>query len=113
MNELKPQINLEDFAKLDIRAGTVLSAEEIEGSEKLLKLSVDFGDFGKKQILSGIKLWYKPEDLEGKQYIFILNIEPRKMMGLESQGMILAVDSDERPVLLAPLEKVKNGSIVR
>ncbi|MFZ2664346.1 MAG: methionine--tRNA ligase subunit beta [Patescibacteria group bacterium] len=113
MNELKPQINLEDFAKLDIRAGTVLSAEEIEGSEKLLKLSVDFGDLGKKQILSGIKLWYKPEDLKGNQYIFILNIEPRKMMGLESQGMILAVDSDEKPVLLTSLEKVKDGSIVR
>lgn len=113
MNELKTQIKLEDFAKSDIRAGTIDTVIDVEGSEKLLKLDVDFGDIGKKQILSGIKQWYKTEDLEGKQYVFILNIEPRKMMGVESQGMILAADTDEKPVLLIPLEKVQNGTIIR
>ena len=113
MNELKTRIKFEEFAKLDVRAGTVESVTEVEGSEKLLKLDVDFGEIGKKQILSGIKQWYKPEDLEGKQYVFILNIEPKKLMGLESQGMILAADTDEKPVLLIPLEKVQNGTIIR
>jgi methionine--tRNA ligase beta chain len=113
MNDLKPQIPFEDFAKVDMRAGTIDSVVEIEGSEKLLKLDVDFGDLGKKQILSGIKQWYTPEDLQGKQYVFILNITPRKMMGLESFGMILAADMEEKPVLLVPLEKVPNGTIIR
>lgn len=113
MNELKPQINFDEFAKSDIRAGTIESVVDIEGSEKLLKFDVDFGDLGKKQILSGIKQWYTKEDLEGKQYVFILNIEPKKMMGFESQGMILAADTPEKPVLLIPLEKVPNGTIIR
>jgi methionine--tRNA ligase beta chain len=113
MNELKPQIKFDEFAKSDIRAGTIETVTEVEGSEKLLKLDVDFGELGKKQILSGIKQWYKTEDLEGKQYVFILNIEPRQMMGLESQGMILAADMPEKPVLLVPLEKVPNGTIIR
>jgi methionine--tRNA ligase beta chain len=113
MNELKPQIKFDEFAKSDVRAGTIEVVSEIEGSEKLLKLDVDFGEIGKKQILSGIKQWYKKEDLEGKQYVFILNIEAKKMMGLESQGMILAADMTEKPVLLVPLEKVPNGTIIR
>ncbi|MBW6441316.1 methionine--tRNA ligase, partial [Patescibacteria group bacterium] len=90
MNEPKPIIKFEDFAKIDIRLGTILSAEGVEGSEKLIKMEVDFGEIGKRQIIAGIKAWYSPETIVGKQLPFIINIEPRKMMGLESQGMVLA-----------------------
>ena len=113
MNEIKPLIKFDDFSKIDIRIGTVVSAEEIEGSEKLLKLIVDFGDIGQKQILSGVKEWYSPDDLVEKQLPFIVNIEPRKMMGLESQGMILAVDSDDKAVIFFLDESVENGAPIR
>jgi methionyl-tRNA synthetase len=109
----KQQIKFEDFAKIDMRIGTVISAEDIEGSEKLLKLQVDFGDLGKRQILSGIKEWFKPKSLVNKQVAFVINIEPRKMMGLESQGMILATEFEDKIVLIVPKKKVKNGSFIR
>lgn len=110
-------ITIDDFKKCELKVGTVLEAEEIEGSDKLLKLKVDLGADpsagGPRQILSGIKQWYKPEDLIGKQFVFVANLEPRMMMGLESQGMILAASGEERPVPLIPSEKVANGSGVR
>lgn len=171
-------VTIDDFAKLEFKVGTVISAEEIEGSDRLLKLQVDFGPkiveeierinvipseerveeslnqegrdlsasvemTGEKndesaeivqsedetievtdtvapvetneirQILSGIKQWYKPEDLVGKQFVFITNLAPRKMMGLESQGMIMAAEGEDRPAPLMPSEKVPNGSKIR
>jgi methionine--tRNA ligase beta chain len=113
MNESKSTIDFEDFSKIDIRIGTVVSAEELEGSEKLIKMKVDFGEMGDRQILAGIKAWCKPENLEGRQFPFIVNIETRKMMGFESQGMIMAVDSDDRVTLLLPEESVSNGAFVK
>lgn len=104
-------INYDDFAKVELRIGTILEAEDIEGSEKLLKLQVDFGD-EKRQILSGIKKWYKAEKLVGKQAVFVTNLEPRQMMGLESNGMILCADSG-KPVILKPSSKVPAGSRVK
>ena len=105
-------INIEDFAKCEFKVGTVLSAEEVEGSEKLLKLSVDLGEEEPRQILSGIKAWYTTDDLVGKQFVFVANLEPRKMMGLESQGMIMCADG-EKPIPLTPQEKVENGAKIR
>lgn len=105
-------INIDDFSKVELKVGTILEAGEIEGSEKLLKFKVDLGEEQPRQILSGIKRWYKPKDLVGKQIIIASNLEPRIMMGLESQGMILAV-GDDKPVLLKPSKKVPNGSKVR
>lgn len=109
-------ISFDDFAKVELKVGTILSAEEIPGSDKLLKLQVDLGenpstDSGReiRQILSGIKQWYTPEKLIGKQFIFVTNLESRVMMGLESQGMILAV-GEGKPVLLKPFRKVPAGS---
>lgn len=113
MTEMKPLIKFDDFAKVDMRVGTVVSVEDIEGSEKLLKMEVDFGDLGKRQILAGIKSWYKPENLVGKQLPFVINIEPRKMMGLESQGMILAADSDDKAVILLLEQTVINGTLIK
>lgn len=106
---------INDLTKLVIKIGTVLSAERVEGSEKLLKIILDFGEDQPRQILSGIAKWFNPEDLVGKQVPAIINLEPRKMMGLESQGMILMADDDvnQSVSLLHPHKTVPNGSIVR
>ena len=110
-------ITIDDFAKLELKVGTVLEAEAIEESEKLIKLKVDIGEDppagGPRQILAGIKQWYKPEDLVGKQIIVIANLAPRMMMGFESNGMLLAADTDEGPVFLTPSRKVPPGSKIR
>ncbi|MEK9161550.1 MAG: methionine--tRNA ligase, partial [Patescibacteria group bacterium] len=84
-------INFNDFQKIEISVGEVLSVEKIENSEKLLKLSVDFGEEKPRQVISGIaKTFKQPEKLVGKQFLFVTNLEPRSIMGLESQAMILA-----------------------
>ena len=106
---MKPEITYEDFAKLDIRVGLIENCEEKEGSDKLLRLTVDFGELGKRNILSGIKKWYKPNDLMGKQFTFVVNLAPRKMMGEFSEGMILAADG-KKPQPLKPKGKVQPGA---
>lgn len=106
-------ISIDDFAKVEIKVGTVLEAEFIEGSDKLLKLKVDLGEEESRQVLSGIKQWYKPEQLIGKQFVFVSNLEPRMMMGLESQAMIMAAGTEKKPVLLKPASKVPPGTKVR
>ena len=115
MKEAKPQVKYEDFAKVDVRIGTILTVERLEKSEKLMKLEVDFGELGKRKILAGIAAWYQPEELIGLQTTFVFNLEPRKMMGLESQGMLFAVgfNDDSKPVLLMPRENTENGDGVR
>ena len=104
-------ISFDEFKKLDIRIGKILSAERIESSNKLLKLQVDFGT-EKRQILTGIAKFYEPESLVGKLCPFIFNLEPKKMGELESEGMILSAD-DSGPVLLHPDREIKPGSIVK
>ena len=111
MSEEKPIITFDDFIKLDIRIGTVIEAEKVPNSSKLLKLIIDFGDF-KRQILAGIGTKYSPEDLQGKQIPVIVNLAPRKMAGLESQGMIMAVGDNDVEALLFPTEVVKSGESV-
>ena len=106
---MKPEINYDDFAKLDLRVGTVVDCVDKEGSEKLLRLTVDFGEEGTRNILSGIKQWYKPEDIKGKQFVFVFNLAPRKMMGEESEGMILAADG-KKPNLIKPRSKAESGA---
>ncbi|MFI5265639.1 MAG: methionine--tRNA ligase [Candidatus Levyibacteriota bacterium] len=102
---------IDDLQKLDIRVGTFKSVEPVEGSTKLYKEIVDFGsEIGERQILSGIQKYFTPEELIGKQALFVVNLEPRAMMGLESQGMLLAVDNEEGPVLLIPENQVPNGA---
>lgn len=110
---MKPLINIEQFATMDLRIGRVVNCEVKEGSDKLLRLTVDFGEEGKRNILSGIKQWYKPMQLIGKDFLFIINLEPRKMMGEESQGMILAAEGEKKPVPIKPLSKVKPGATIR
>lgn len=102
-------ISFDDFAKLDLKVGTILEVEDIEDSEKLLKLKVDLGEESPRQILAGLKLWYKMEKLVGKQFVFVANLEPRMMMGLESNGMLLAA-GEKKPIPLKPSAKVLPGT---
>lgn len=112
VDPLKPEIVYDDFGKLDIRIGKVLAAERMPKSDKLLKLTVDSG-LDQRTILSGIAKHYTPEEMVGKQVTFIANLAPRKMMGLESQGMILmAEDKDGKLRLLQPNDEVSPGSKV-
>ena len=109
---LKPEITFDDFSKLDIRIGRVLAAEKMEKSNKLLKLTIDIG-VESRTVLSGIAQHYTPEQIIGKQVTLIANLAPRKMMGIESQGMVLmAEDADGKLKLLQPCEEVVLGSIV-
>lgn len=104
-------ISFDDFKKVELRVGKIESAEIVEGSEKLVKLLVDIGE-EKRQILAGIRAAYSPESLLGKSVVVVANLTPRVMMGMESQGMLLAA-SDETPVLLSPERTVPPGSEVR
>lgn len=107
------QISYEEFSRLDLRIGTVIHAEKVKGSKKLLKIIVDLGELGHRQIIAGIGEKYDPEFLVGKQIVVIANLAPKKIMGLESQGMLLAAGCDNgSPVLLMPCENVKSGSKV-
>ncbi len=107
-------VKFDDFVKVEIRVGTIKECEEIEDSEKLLKLQVDFGKFGIKQIVSGIKQWYIPSDLIAKQAVFAFNLKPRKIFGLESNGMImLATDVDGKPQLVSPVSQVESGTLLK
>ena len=102
-------INYDDFAKLEIKIGKVIAAEKIENTDKLLRLEVDFGD-EKRQIVSGIAEHYQPENLIGREFPFLTNLEPRTLKGVESQGMILAIGTEEKIVLIEPAEEVPPGS---
>lgn len=104
-------ISIEDFAKVELKIGNVTAASEVPGSEKLIQLTVDAGEETLRTILTGMKTWYKPKFFVGKQIVFVSNLEPRTMMGIESQGMIVACGG-EYPVLLKPSKKLPPGSKV-
>ncbi|HUV72461.1 MAG TPA: methionine--tRNA ligase [Clostridia bacterium] len=106
----KPIISYPDFAKLDLRVGTILESEPVEASKKLVKFLIDLGPIGQRTILAGVKDYFEPRELVGTQVLVLANLEPKKMMGLESQGMILMGDVDGRPVLLIPQNKVPVGT---
>ncbi|PIR37230.1 MAG: methionine--tRNA ligase subunit beta [Candidatus Zambryskibacteria bacterium CG10_big_fil_rev_8_21_14_0_10_42_12] len=101
---------IDDFHKIEMKVGTIISTEEIEGSDKLLKLKVDFGEESPRQVLSGIKNKVSTEALVGKQFPFVTNLEPRKMMGLESQAMILGAGDGEVFALFNPTNEVPSGT---
>jgi methionyl-tRNA synthetase len=108
----KSEIVYDDFAKLDLRVGTVTACEKVEKADKLLKLTIDLGS-ETRTIVSGIALHYTAEEMVGKQVVVVVNLAPRKMKGIESQGMILtAEDRDGKLRLLKPEEVVSPGSSV-
>lgn len=102
-------ITYEDFKKLDIRVGTIKQAKKIEKSEKLLKLMIDTGDEELRQIVSGIAEYYTPKALVGRQLLVLVNLEPKTLMGVESNGMILAANDKGSPVWISPEKYVKEG----
>lgn len=110
---LVAMISLEEFQKLDIRVGTVTSAERVEGTDKLIRFELDFGS-EKRMIIGGWAVAYpEPQKLVGTQLAAILNLEPRTIRGIESQGMLLGATEDNQPVALHPDRIVENGSVVR
>lgn len=111
---VKPNIAFEDFAKLDLRVGTITAAERVPKADKLLKLTIDIGETAPRTVVSGIAQHYTPEQLSGQQVVLVANLEPRKMRGVESQGMVLmAENADGKLVFVLPGEATTNGSEVR
>ena len=109
---VKPTIPYDVFEKIDVRVGTIERVEDIEGSEKIVRLVVEFGD-RKRNILAGIKKERKdPREIEGRQALFVVNLEPRKMMGEVSEGMLFDIGYADGilPVLAMPEKPVPNGS---
>ncbi|CAB1082210.1 Structure-specific tRNA-binding protein [Olavius algarvensis Delta 1 endosymbiont] len=109
---IKPIVSYEDFAKIDIRVGTIQRVEEVLGADKLVRLIVDIGD-GRRTILAGIKQECEdPTELEGKQALFVVNLEPRKMMGELSEGMLFDIGYADgiTPVLAVPEKPVPPGA---
>ena len=108
----KPNISIDLMDKIDIRAGTIKLVEDVKGSDKLVKLTVDFGD-RERTILVGMKQEREePKEIEGKQALFVINLEPRPMMGEVSEGMLLDIGYADgiRPVLALPEKEVPNGA---
>jgi methionyl-tRNA synthetase len=114
---MKPTITFDDFAKLDLRVGEVVACEDVPGSEKLWKLTVNFGEeIGEKTIYSGIRKWYGADSLTGKKYVFLINIAPKKFkigdQELESSGMIVGA-GETGAVLYTFDQDLPAGSVVR
>lgn len=113
---VKPTIKFEDLEKLDIRVGTILKVEDLEGSDKLVKLTVDVGEEALRTILVGMKKERKDPkaEIEGKQALFVLNLPYKMMMGIESQGMLFDIGYADHiiPVLAMPEKNVPNGTRV-
>jgi methionine--tRNA ligase beta chain len=106
----KMEISFEEFQKLDLRIGKITEANQIPGSRNLIRIMVDFGT-EKRQAVAGLLQWYKPQDLVGKKCVFILNLQKRKVMGVESQCMILAAEDDQGNVTVLQSEKdIAEGS---
>ena len=109
----KENIQFDDFGKMDIRVGTILEAEKVAKTKKLLKLKIDTG-IDKRTVVSGIAEYYEPEDLIGKQVSILVNLEPKNLKGIVSKGMILcAENADGSLSIVSPDQKVKNGSEVK
>ncbi len=109
------KISLEDFKKLDLRVGRIMNVEEHPKADKLLVLEVDLGEEKPRTIVAGLKNHYKKEQLEGRLAVFAANLEPAKLRGIESNGMILAAVSDDEKeiVFLMPEKEIKEGAKVR
>ena len=106
-------IKFDDFAKIDLRIAKIISAEKVEGADKLLKLIVSLGN-EERQIVAGIAQHYSPEELIGKKIALVANLEPKKLRGVESQGMLLAAvkGNDEEIALLVPDKDIEEGTKV-
>jgi len=112
MNKASTYVTFEEFKRLDIRVARVIKVEKIPGSRNLLKITIDIGG-EERTIVAGIAKYYEPESLIGKNIVVIVNLEPKKIFGVLSQGMLLAADLDGEPVLLTTDKPVPPGTKVR
>ena len=111
INPIAPAINIDDFGKVDLRVGVVISAEPVKGADKLLHLKVDIGEAAPRTIVAGIAKVYQPEQMVGRKVVIVANLEPRKLRGIVSQGMIVAASAEGGPPVLAGfLEDVPVGA---
>lgn len=106
------QISIDEFAKVQMRVGQILEAEKIEGSRKLMKLKVDIGT-EIRQVVAGIAEAYEPASLINKKIVLVSNLKPAKLMGVESNGMVVAASADGKPILATFNEDVPNGSLLK
>ncbi len=104
-------ITFNDFKKMEMKVGTVKKVEELLNSKKLIRMQVDIGGT-LKQVVAGIKGYYKPEELQGKQFVFVTNLEPAKLMGELSEIMVLAAVKGDKVVLVKPEKEIENGAVI-
>ena len=104
-------ITYDEFSKLDLRVAKVVSAEPHPNADRLIVLQIDLGD-EQRQIVAGLRQWYAPEDMVGRQIVIVANLEPARLRGVESNGMLLAVDGEDTVALLAPSVDVAPGAKV-
>ena len=111
---MKEEVEFSDWEKLDLRVAEIKQVEEIEGADKLYKLTLDVGELGERTICAGIKEYYSEDDLKGRKLIYFSNLKPRKMRGVESQGMLLAASTagHGKVILISPEADIENGSRV-
>ncbi len=110
--EILSQISIEDFSKIQMRVGQILEADKIEGSRKLIKLRVDIGT-EVRQVVAGIAEAYEPASLLNRKVVIVANLKPARLMGVESNGMIVAASVDGKPVLATFAEEVPNGALLK
>ena len=107
-------IDIDTFASVDMRVGTITVAERVPGADRLLRLEVDIGEPEPRQLVAGIAPYYSPEELVGRRIVVVANLAPRSLRGLESNGMLLAASAEnDRPVLVTVTEEVPNGARLR
>lgn len=110
----KDIVSFTDFQKLDLRVGMVVGAEVVEGPKNLIRMTVDLDkEYGERKILAGISVWYKPDDLIGKKFIFVANLEPKQMMKELSNGMMLCADMGEDVKIIPVDDQIPKGAVVR
>jgi methionyl-tRNA synthetase len=109
---VEPKIGIEDFVKVQLRVGQVLEAERVEGSRKLIKMKVDLGS-EIRQVVAGIATAYEPASLLNRKIIVVANLKPARLMGLVSDGMVLAATAGDRPILATFAEDVPNGALLK
>ena len=106
-------VTIEEFSKMGLRVGTVTSAHPHPNADRLLVLTVDIGEETERQLVAGIRAHYRPEELIGQQIVVVANLQPAKLRGVESQGMLLAASDGEQVIVLRPEKRVRVGSQVR
>ena len=106
-------VTIEEFSKMELRVGTVTAAKPHPNADRLLVLTVDIGEETERQLVAGIRAHYSPEELVGRQLVVVANLQPAKLRGVESQGMLLAASDGEQVIVLRPEKRVRVGSQVR